>query len=117
MSFEAEFLALLKPLAGGRIYADVSPDNPVYPLVIYQQVGGSAGWYVEKALPDKQNSRIQVYVWCKTRHEANSIARQVEALICASQFAAEPYGAFTALYEEDLKLYGTRQDFGIWHDR
>jgi len=117
MSFEGDFRSILLPLAGGRVYPDVSPDAPTYPLIIYQQVGGSAGWYVEKALPDHENSRIQVYVWSKTRAEASLIARQVEAAICASPFPAEPYGAFTALYEEDLKLCGTRQDFGIWHPR
>ncbi|ANN71547.1 DUF3168 domain-containing protein [Bordetella bronchialis] len=117
MSFEGDLRTLLAPLVAGRVYPDVSPDVPTYPLIIYQQVGGSAGWYVEKALPDQENSRVQVYVWDKTRGNAALIARQVEAAICASQFPAQPYGAFVALYEEDLKLYGTRQDFGIWHPR
>lgn len=117
MSFEADFHNVLLPLAGGRVFADVLSDVPQYPSIVYQQVGGSAAWYLEKALPDKEHSRIQVYVWSRDRKETNSIARQVEALICASQFTAQPYGAFVALYEDALKLYGARQDFGIWYQR
>jgi hypothetical protein len=117
MSFEGDFHSLLESFAGGRVYPDVTPAAPDYPLIVYQQVGGSAKWYVEKAQRDKDHARIQVYVWSRTRLESNAIARQVEAAICASEFAAEPYGAFTALYEQNLNLYGTRQDFGIWHQR
>jgi hypothetical protein len=117
VSFETDFHGLLLPLAGGRVYSDVLPDVPQFPAIVCQQVGGSAGWYLEKAMPDKEHSRIQVYVWSRKRGEANDIARQVEALICASPFTAQPYGAFVALYEDALKLYGTRQDFGIWHQR
>lgn len=119
MSFEGDFRSVLLAISilDGRVYPDVPPDAPTYPLVIYQQVGGAAEWFLEKALPDHENARIQVYVWSKARAEANAIARQVEAAICGSSYAAQPYGAFTALYEEDLKLYGARQDFGIWHLR
>lgn len=115
MSFEDDFRALLVGLVGSRVYPDVPPDVPTYPFITYQQVGGNALWFSEKEMPSHKHARIQVNVWAKRRAEANSIARAAEAAICASQFAAEPYGALAALYEQSLKIYGTRQDFGCWY--
>lgn len=114
MSFEADFRALLAGLAGGRIYPDVTPDNVVFPCIVFQQVGGLSQMYLEKKLPDKRHARMQVHVWARTRIEANAIARAAEVAICEGAMQCEPTGALTALYEEELKLYGTRQDFGCW---
>lgn len=115
MSIEEDLVALLAPIVEGRIYPDESPDNPVFPLIIYQQIGGKAGWYLENKVPSHKHARIQIDVFSRRRTEANRLARSIEGLICESAFIAEPYGAFTALREEPLKLYGTRQDFGIWY--
>jgi hypothetical protein len=115
VSFEGDFRAVLLSLAGGRVYPDVPPDTQQYPLLTYQQIGGRALWFLGKTMPDHKHARIQLNVWSKTRQEANDIARQAEALIITSAFVSEPIGAITALYESALKLYGTRQDFGIWY--
>ena len=105
----------LSSLVSGRAYPDVTPGVPVFPLIVYQRVGGTAGWYVEKTMPDHKHARVQVVVWSKSRKEADTIADQVEAAICALNLPTEPYGAPTALYEESLRLYGARQHFGIWY--
>jgi len=113
---EVKLEALWRDLVDDRIYPDTAPDVPAYPLMLYQQVGGRDGWYVEGAMPSHRHARIQLYVWAKTRAEANTLALQAEQRLAESGLIAQPYGAFTALYEDDLKLYGTRQDFGIWND-
>ena len=114
MSLEESLVAVLGPLVGGRVHPDVTPDNVVFPCIVFQQVGGNSRWYLERTLPDYKNARLQINVWSTRRTEANQIARMVEKAICESGFPqAEAFGAFTALYEEAIKKYGTRQDFGV----
>ncbi|MDF2863643.1 MAG: hypothetical protein K0S02_3915 [Achromobacter mucicolens] len=115
MSLEAQLLAVLGPLVGGRAYPDVTPDKPVFPLIVYQGAGGQEQWYVERKRREKQHQRVQVFVWAATRAQASGIAYQIGTALCESDFpAVEPYGSPTSLYEEAIKKYGTRQDFGIW---
>lgn len=115
MSLEAQMKALLGPLAGGRVYADVTPDKPVFPLIVHQGAGGQEQWYVERKRREKRHQRVQVFVWAESRMQANEIADRIGTALCESDFpAVEPYGSPTSLYEEAIKKYGTRQDFGIW---
>ncbi len=115
MSLDADLKVLSGPLVAGRIYPDVTPDKPLFPLIVYQGVGGTEQWYVEGKRREKRHQRVQVYVWATTRLEASGIADLVGTALCESGFpAVEPYGAPTSLYEEAIKKYGTRQDFGIW---
>lgn len=105
--------ALLNPLVDGRVFPDVAPEDPQYPLITYQQVGGMSIWYLEKEMPSHLDARIQINVWSQGRIEASTIALQIERAICESDFIASPLGAAIALYEDAVKLYGTRQDFRI----
>lgn len=114
MSFESDLRALILPITT-RCYPDVTPDVATFPLSVYQQVGGQAYAYVEKKLPDHKHARIQVTIWADSRLDADVMARSVEKAIIESDFTAEAYGAFVALYEPAIKKYGTRQDFGIWY--
>lgn len=122
MSFEARIKQLLDPLVrdslgkSGRVYPDTTPDAPKFPLIVYQGAGGSEQWYVEGGRREKRHIRLQVHVWADRRAQANEIAAQVSDAIRTAGFeAAEPYGVPVWLYEEALKKYGTRQDFGIWY--
>lgn len=115
MSLEAQLLAVLGPLVGGRAYPDVTPDKPVFPLIVFQGAGGQEQWYVEGKRREKRHQRVQVFVWATTRVQASDLADQIGTALCKSDFpAVEPYGSPTSLYEEAIKKYGTRQDFGIW---
>lgn len=115
MSLEGKLKAVLAPLVSGRLFPDVTPDKPEFPLIVYQGVGGSEQWYVEGKRREKRNQRVQFYVWATTRTEASRIADQIGTALCESDFpAVEPYGSPMSLYEEAIKKYGTRQDFGIW---
>ena len=115
MSLEGDLRALLSDLVSGRVHPDTTPDVPVFPCITYQQIGGIPLWFSEKSKPSHKNARIQVNVWAKNRIEANAIARDIEDRLMAASLDAEVFGAFVALYEESLKLYGTRQDFGVWY--
>lgn len=116
MTLEAKLKVLLGALVGGRAYPDVTPDKPEFPLIVYQGVGGQERWYVEGKRREKRNQRLQVFVWAATRAQASIIADQIGTALCESDFpSVEPYGSPTSLYEEAIKKYGTRQDFGIWH--
>lgn len=115
MTLEATIKNILAPLVDGRLYTDITPDVHVLPLILYTQTGGKAYSYVEQKLPEKRNARIQIDVLADTRLEANALARRIEQAIIENIPVSTPLGAFTATFQKDLKLYGTRQDFSIWY--
>lgn len=115
MSLESELVTALAGVSGGRIYPDTTPDEPTFPLIVYQQVGGKASEYVDQSLPDHDHARMQLVTWSKTRLEASTIARQAREAILAHDWPAQTYGAVTALHDDVLKLYGARQQFGIYY--
>lgn len=114
MSLEATLNGLLGSLVSSRCYPDVIPDNPTFPLIVYQQVGGVAVDFMDQTAADKENVRVQVWVWSKTRAEASSIARLARAAILGSTLQAKTLAAPVSTFEEPMKLYGSRTDFSIW---
>lgn len=115
MSLEASLFGLLGALVGGRCYPDVIPDNPTFPLIVYQQVGGVAVDFMDQTAADKDNARMQVWVWSKTRTEASDIARQARAAILASALQVKTLAAPVSTFDEPMKLYGARTDYSIWY--
>jgi len=114
---EAALFNLLKTLADGRCYPDATPDDPQFPCIVYQTVGGQAYDYLERRLPDCEHYRVQVACWARMRAEASSLALHVRQRIIeqgADFAAAETMGQAIGTYDDALKLYGSRQDFGIW---
>jgi hypothetical protein len=117
VSVEQDLFAVIGPMVGGRVYPDVAPEGSLLPRVTYQQVGGEALTYVEKAAPSKKNGRFQVNVWSSRRSDSALLARQIEnALVVSAPLIAKPLSAPVATFEEDTKLFGTRQDFSIWFE-
>lgn len=114
MSLESDIRSALTGLVAGRVYPDVTPDNPTFPLIVYQQVGGQAVEYLEGVIADKDNARVQVLVWSKTRLEASQIARQARAALVEGSLKATTFAAPVSLYDDALKLYGSRTDLGVW---
>jgi hypothetical protein len=118
MTVEADIFSLVKGLAANRAYPDVAPTGAPRPYIVYQQVGGQALAFFDRATPSKKNGRFQISVWADTRSAASALALQVEsALVGASTIQAEPVGAPIADYDPDTNLYGTHQDFSVWSDR
>lgn len=115
MSIEADIRTALGSLVSNRVYPDVTPDSPVFPLIVYQQVGGDVAEYLEAKVADKSHARMQVLVWSKTRLEASEIAHDARVALVEGSLKATTYGAPVSLYEPELKLYGSRTDFGVWY--
>lgn len=117
MSIEQTLTLLLEPLCADQVYWDVLPEGyrVTTPVVICQQIGGEAEWYVENAMPSHKNARIQIVVWGLRRSVVNTLARLIEKTICEANLIAKPVGAFVADYDEPTKLFGTRQHFEFWY--
>lgn len=123
MSIESSLFAVLAGIAAlksngvSRVYPDVTPDTPEFPLVVYQGTGGQAHEYLERKLPDCEHYRIQVVSWAKTRAAASALAAEVRQRIIEQGGgfeSAQTLGQAVSLYEGVLKIYGSRQDFSIW---
>lgn len=113
MGIEASIKTTLAAVAGGRTYPDIPPDNPTFPLNVYQQVGGAVINPLEGGDPNKDNARIQIVTWAKTRLEASSVSRQVR-LAMSTSLNAILLGAPVSVYDETTKLYGSRADYSVW---
>ena len=118
MSVESDLFDTIKALVSNRAYPDIAPDHVARPYIVYQQIGGEAPTFLERAVPSKKNARLQIVVWADTRSAAQSLILQVEAaLVAATAFQALPIGASTSVYDEEAAVRGARQDFSIWSDR
>lgn len=114
MALEAEIKTALAGIAGGRVYPDTTPDNPTHPCVIYQQVGGEVINQLEGGDPGLDHARIQIWVWSKSRLTTSATMRQVRVAL-ADTLSAYAFSAPVSQYDDVLKLYGARCDYGIWY--
>jgi hypothetical protein len=116
MSLESDVQTALAALVSNRSYPDVAPNNVTAPYVVWQQVGGSAFSFLESAAVGKRNARIQVACWAATRLAASALSRTAEdALVTNTTLRATPLGAMVSDFDEDTRLYGSRQDFSIFY--
>lgn len=116
MSVESLIFDTLKGLVTNRVYPDVAPEDvTALPRIVYQQVGGQAINFLENVPAGKKNGRFQVAVWGGTRLQVAALSRQVEdALKSTNALYPTILAAPVAIYEEDTRLYGSRQDFSFW---
>jgi hypothetical protein len=117
VKLEESLYAILGPIFDGRLSPDVTPDNPEFPLAVYQQAGGQAIDFADQTPADNDNARVQVWVWAKTRLEASELSRQVRTALLESALIAKTLGAPVSTTNDTLKLYGARTDFSIWYPR
>ena len=118
MTVESDLVTLLSPLVSGRVFPDVAPTNTTRPYITYQQIGGVAVTFVERAVVPKKNGFIQITCWSSSRAASQALALQVEqAMIEATAFQAEHMSAPTSVHSDELDLYGTEQDFTVWSAR
>lgn len=118
MTVGTDLFDTVKALVGNRVYPDLAPTGTVAPYIVYQQVGGEAPTFLERAVPSKKNGRFQITPWTATREATSALAVLIEsAMVAATAFQAKPLGAPVALYDEDTKLRGSTQDFTVWSER
>lgn len=114
MSFEPALATALAALVSGRAYPDFAPQDTVEPFITYQQVGGVPTNTLAGS-SNGQNARVQVNVWAKTREQANTLMRSVEAIVTAAPFRAVSLGNLVAEYNSPTHGRGARQDFSFWY--
>lgn len=115
MTYGPILVAALETLAPGRVYPDAPPDSVGrQPHIIFQRVGGVPAYFSEGDLPDKQNSRMQIFIWADSRAVTQRITTGVLRIAAAHQ-QMQPLTAPVDDYEPTLKLYGSRVDLSVWH--
>ena len=116
MSYEATLYSLLSPLVGGRVYPDMLTTQQDGAYIIWQQVGGEEYAQLSGEGVELLHARVQVACWAGSRLAANALVRQVKAAMLAG-FTPPPqvFGAPVSQGNEDLRLYGAIQDFGVWY--
>lgn len=115
MSLEIQIFQALKDLVDERVYPDIAPDAEL-PYITYQQVGGEAVNFVDGAIPDRSNARIQIDVWAATRLQASQISAAVESTIRAlSALQPTVLSARVDTYDPPTGARGAMQDFSLWY--
>lgn len=112
MSIETDAFTALRALVADKVYPDVNDAGTAAPYLVYQRAGGRAPNFLENALPDKENARLQVTCWHTTRLAAKALGDQALAALVAIGW--RPLGAPVGLYDPDTKLRGHAQDFSAW---
>lgn len=116
--FEADFMAVLMPLVGNRVWWNTLSDgmavSPNAPVIVLQSLPGKATQYVEKdAVPSHKNMRIQVSI-LGDELLTGPLSRLVQDTLVQSAFNVEVYGGAGGSYDQDANLVGTEQQFGVW---
>jgi hypothetical protein len=115
MTMEAQIFEALRALVSDRVIPDFADEGETLPFITYQAVGGAPVNYIEGAIPNRENTRLQVNVWAATRDDASALGKQVEdALRLTAALQTEVITGRIATYDEDTKYRGTMQDFSIW---
>ena len=73
MAIEASIKTALASIAGGRVYPDTTPDNPTFPCVTYQQVGGEVLNQLEGGDPGKDHARRGHIIGRAHIHQTNGL--------------------------------------------
>lgn len=112
MSLTENVFAALQGLCGGRVFPDEADDGVVAPYIVFTEVITTEHNYLDD--PAKQNTRLQVDVFAKTRVEADAVAQQAIDALTVSPVKAVCISRqrFT---EDEVRLRRTTVDFSIWH--
>ena len=117
MSFEPDLVTALK-LDCPRVFPDFAPVTSTRPFVVYHELGGPSIYYMDKSLPDKRWTMLQLDVYGTSRSEVVTLARSIEVRLMGSTvFLALPDGEPRWDADEDLGLRWTSQDFKILSTR
>jgi Protein of unknown function (DUF3168) len=102
---ESLMLQALAPIFEGRVYPDAAAGDTPMPFATF----------LDGALPDKQNARMQITVWAKGRAQASELIAKVQAALCGAPNFGLPQGAPVSLRDQETGFKGAMQDFSIWY--
>lgn len=122
MTFKTDMIALLNPAVGNNFFLVTAPDGfrSSDAFAVMTVIGGDDRFYVDQSLPDLEHRRVQINVWGNELPEVEAATNLIRATLAASindpltRFVGvEPLGQASDEYNDVLKLFGSRQDFGI----
>lgn len=117
MSVESDLVAAMTPLVGtGHVYRGIPPQGVTFlPRITYQNVGGVALNFLERAVIGKRNARVQVNGWAANPSAALALANNIEATLRTdATLQVTVLGAWVQTDEPENQLFGSRQDFSLW---
>lgn len=116
MSYEPTLVTTLAGIIGdvSRVFPDAATTDPAVPYAVYQQVGGQAFNFLEIAPTGLRHADVLVSIWSTTRKEVNTLMRAAEDALMASAIKAAPVSAFTAVFDDQTRLYGAQQNFSVF---
>ena len=101
------------PYVTGGVFFDSADIGTAPPFVVVVEIGGQTVNFLDGTSPSKRNVVFEINVFARSRLEANTIARQVEAQM-RSQLQAVVESEVTSGYDEPTNLSGSRQQFSAW---
>lgn len=117
MTIETTLTTLLK-VQCANTFPDFAPAGTSAPLVTYDLLGGESLRYVDTTASNKRHGVYRINAWASTRGASLTLIRAIEDAICAStDWQARPTGESESLFDAEMKLYGSSQDFDIWGTR
>lgn len=117
MSMQSEFVSLVGPLVGGRVFPGGAPAGTIAPYVIYSRVNAVENNTLEVngGLGNIKNTRLQCDVYALMYADAIGIADKVKTALktWALQNTLQDEQDF---YEFDTRLHRVMLDFSVWHN-
>ena len=113
MSIEKNVQSTLGALVSGRCYPLVSPEKPVTPYLIYQNVANTPEVTLSDGIPIS-NTRMQIDCYAKTYGEVKSLSDAVQNAMANASYTNVPLMQ-QDLYESDVKLYRVQMDYSLWY--
>ena len=118
MTIEADIYTALKGLVSNRCFPDFAPLGTIRPFITFEQAGGEALSFIERALPSLKNGRFEIGVFADSRASCAAIALQVEAaMAAATAFQSTAIHAPISDYASDVKIYSSTQNFSVFSTR
>jgi hypothetical protein len=111
---EQDIYSAIQAVFSGRVYPDTAPMGTTYPFCVYQQVGGvPSNSFCGNT--NKQNARVQFWVWSRSREEASQLSRLIESILTQPPLRGVSQNSLVARYDEPTKTYGAQQDISFWY--
>ncbi len=104
-------------LVSTRIYWKKLPQEPTYPALTLELVGGDPQNTLA-TLPDLKWARVRMNAWNTTYGTAFAVAQAVETALNGQKFSTLKSIVAQGLrdmYEPAIEAYYVTQDFSIWH--
>jgi len=111
-------VAALTPIFGVNVYPKIAPDGTLPPFAIYGGVGHTPEVTLSDGIPI-ESERVQIDVYAEGYLEARTLAQSaIDAMLAiAAPIVVVPLETKQEVFDGEVKLYRSTQDFNIWQPR